>query len=186
MDEEEFLMLMQRYVANISISGSTLRNQGAAGVAEAARQFLAELPLNTFLDIQSVDYPGILNQWTEKLRTQLPLGAQNWGTARKALNVFLVQVFLNRYLEEHYGLNEFGEVLETPLDSYAAKGLKRLSSMTKLPRWDAIKRLTTKSSKDYQECASQVAQQRGLNRACLDIILWRPKKESQSGEDRKS
>ena len=73
MDEEQ-LMLLQKYIANMAISGSTLRNQGAAGVAEAARQFLAELPLNKFLDIQPTDYPGILKQWTEELRTQLPLG----------------------------------------------------------------------------------------------------------------
>lgn len=173
MDEEEFLTLMQRYVANIAISGSTLRNQGAAGVVEAARQFLAELPLNTFLDIQPVDYPGILNQWTEELRTQLPLGAQKWGTARKALNVFLVQVFLNKYLEEHYGLNEFGEVLETPLDSKATGRLRNMAGRGVLPRWNGIINLTAEVSQHYQDFATEYAGKVGLPRACLDILLWR-------------
>ncbi len=173
MDEEEFLELMQRYVANIAISGSTLRNQGAPGVAEAARQFLAELPLNTFLDIQPVNYPGILNQWTEELRTQLPQGAQYWGTARKAINVFLVQVFLNQYLEAHYGLYEFGLVLETPLDSKATRKLRHIAGRSVLPRWSGIIHLTSESSQHYQDFAAEYAGEIGLPRACLDILLWR-------------
>jgi len=172
MDEEEFLMLMQRYVANLAISGSTLRNQGAAGVIEAARQFLAELPLNTFLDIHPGDYPGVLNQWTEELRIQLPLGAQRWGAARKALNVFLVQVFLNRYLGDHYGLNEFGEVLETPLDSKATGRLRNMAEHGVLPRWNGIINLTAEVSQQYQDFATEYAGEIGLPRACLDILLW--------------
>lgn len=173
MDEEKLLMLMQRYVANIAISGSTLRNQGAPGVVEAARQFLAELPLNKFLYIQPVDYPGVLNQWTEELRAQLPLGAQNWGTARKALNVFLVQVLLNKYLVKEYGLNEFGEVFETPLDSQATKKLRQIAGRGSLPRWEKIKNLTIENSKRYQDFATKYAGEVGLPRACLDIMLWR-------------
>ena len=46
MEHEEFLKFMQRYAANIAASGSTLRNQGAKGVAEAGRNFLAELDLS--------------------------------------------------------------------------------------------------------------------------------------------
>ena len=175
MQMQKFLELMQRYEANISIGGPTLRNQGAKGVADAAREFLSALNLSELKNIKPAYYPSILEKWTSDLKTKLPDGAKNWGTARKAINVFMVQIFLNKYLAEEYGMEKLKDVLETPLDSYAAKGLKRLSSMTKLPRWDAIKRLTTKSGKEYQECASQVAQQKGLTRACLDIILRRSK-----------
>ena len=186
MQKQDFFELMQRYEANISIGGPTLRNQGAEGVAEAAREFLSALNLSELNKIKPANYPRILEKWTDDLKQKLPEGAKNWGTARKAINVFMVQVFLNKYLAKEYGLGKFKDVLETPLDSYAADGLKKIAGGEQLPKWGTIKRLTTKSSKDYQECASQVAQQKGLNRACLDIILWRPEKESQSGEDRKS
>ena len=42
---------------------------------------------------------------------QFPGGAQNWGTARKALNVFMVQAFLDRFLAEEYGLDRLGQCL---------------------------------------------------------------------------
>lgn len=186
MQKQEFLELMQRYEANISIGGSTLRNQGAKGVAEVARNFLAKLDLSKLQEIQPSAYPDILNEWTCNLKQELPKGAKNWGTARKAINVFMIQAFLNRYLAKNYGLEKFKDVLETPLDSYAADGLNRLNPTAQLPEWDSIKRLTDEPSEEYQECALQVAQQKGLARACLDIILWRPKKPPQSGEDRKS
>jgi len=182
MQEKEFLELMQRYVANISIGASTLRNQGAKGVAEAARDFLAELDLSGLKKIKPADYPKTLKKWTCDLKEKLPKGAQHWGTARKAINVFMIQVFLNRFMAEKYEMDKFKDVLETPLDSNASKGLKRLSPKTRLPSWHSIKGLTYESSKKYQECASKVAQQNGLTRACLDIILWRPKKLPHSGE----
>lgn len=181
MQKQEFLELMQRYEANISIGGPTLRNQGAKGVAEAAREFLSALNLSELKNIKPADYPSILEKWTSDLKTKLPDGAKNWGTARKAINVFMVQVFLNKYLAEEYGIGKFQNVLETPLDSYAVDGLNRLNPTAQLPGWDSIKRLTDEPSEEYQECASQVAQQKGLTRACLDIILWRPKKPPQSG-----
>jgi len=173
---QEFLSLMQRYVVNISIAGSTLRNQGAKGVAEAARIFLAEqLDLSKLRTIQPSIYPDILSEWTYNLQQELPEGAKNWGTARKAINVFMVQVFLNKYLAEEYGMEKLKDVLETPLDSYAAGTLRRLAGRGRLPRWKGIIGLKKEDSDKYQEFASQVATENKLSRACLDIILWRPK-----------
>ena len=40
MENEKFLKLMQCYIANIAISGSTLRNQGSKDVAKNAGVFL--------------------------------------------------------------------------------------------------------------------------------------------------
>jgi hypothetical protein len=173
---------MQRYEANIAIGGSTLRNQGAEDVIEVARNFLARLDLSKLQTIQPSTYPDILNEWTCTLKEELPDGAKNWGTARKAINVFMVQVFLNKYLAEEYGMEKLKDVLETPLDSYAAKELNELNPMMRLPKWDSVKGLTDTTSKKYQECASQVAQQKGLSRACLDIILWRVKLEEKPDE----
>lgn len=176
MNEEQFFKLMQRYVANIATSGSTLRNQGDKDVAKNARQFLSQLDLMMFRRIKPNDYPECLNRWTEELKKKLPKGARNWGTARKALNVFLVQVFMNKHLVEKYGLKRFGDVLETPLDSQATSRMRKLAGRGRLPRWDSIKRLSQGDSLRYQEFAAVYAQEQGIPRACLDIIIWRPKK----------
>jgi len=171
--DKEILKLMQRYVANIAISGSTLRNQGAEGVAKTARAFLAELDLSVFCRIEPHQYSEQLDNWTEELKKRLPEGARSWGTARKALNVFLVQVFMNKYFAKEYGLTKFSDVLETPLDSQATSKLRKLAGRGQLPRWDSIKRLKSKDSLRYQEFASVYAKKQGISRACIDIMLWR-------------
>jgi hypothetical protein len=176
MEKPDFLKLMQRYVANIAISGSTLRNQGAKGVIEATRDFLAKLDLSKLQTIQPSTYPGILNEWTDSLKEALPPNANHWGTARKAINVFMVQVFLNRYLAEEYGLNKFDDVLETSLDSQAAHILRKRTGRGKLPRWNGIKRLRPEESARYQEFAAKRAKEEEIPRACLDIQLWRAEK----------
>lgn len=173
MEKEQFLRLMQRYVANIAISGSTLRNQGAKGVAKKAREFLANLNLETLKKINPLQYPEQLEKWTDELKEKLPKDAKKWGTARKALNVFLVQTYLNRYLSAEYGLDGFEDVLETPLDKQATSELQKLADRQKLPRWDGIKKLTPDNSKRYQEFAAGYARQQGIPRARLDIMLWR-------------
>jgi len=172
MDGEQ-LEMMQRYVANIAISGSTLRNQGAEGVASVARAFLSELDLNVLRETEPEQYPNLLDEWTEGLRARLPVGARHWGTARKALNVFMVQTFMNKYLSREYDLTRFGDVLETPLDSQATRKLRRIAGRARLPRWNGIVNLREGDSQRYQEFASTVADQEDIPRACLDIMLWR-------------
>lgn len=176
MDNKAFLDLMQRYVVNISISGSTLRNQGGAKVSESSRVFLATLDLNVFRSIDTVQYVEQLERWSRELMSKLPQGANKWGTARKALNVFFVQVFMNKYLSNEYGLSKFGNVLETPLDSQATRKLRKIAGRGKLPRWNGIKRLRPEESARYQELAAKLAEEEEIPRACLDIQLWRAEK----------
>lgn len=176
MKNKDFLTLMQRYVANIAISGSTLRNQGAENVVENARNFLATVDLGAFRRIDPSRYAEQLDVWSAELQQELPDGAKHWGTARKALNVFMVQVFLNKHLAEEYGLEKFKDVLEIPLDSQATAELRRRAGRRKLPRWESIRGLREKDSLRYQEFASVVAAEEELPRACLDIMLWRASK----------
>jgi hypothetical protein len=164
--EQEFLSLMQRYEANIAIGGSTLRNQGAEDVIEVARNFLARLDLSKLQTIQPSTYPDILNEWTCTLKEELPDGAKNWGTARKAINVFMVQVFLNKYLAEEYGMEKLKDVLETPLDKDAAGNLRKIAGRGKLPRWEGIKWLRPEDSNCYQEFAVEVARKK-KHTSCL-------------------
>jgi len=90
MQKSKFLKSMQRYVANVAISGSTLRNQGAKRVVTKARDFLAKLKLSPLSTLSPSDYPAWLDRNTVALRRHLPTNARKWGAARKAINIFTI------------------------------------------------------------------------------------------------
>jgi len=118
--------MFQRRVAEIAIDPAALRNQGAPGVAKTAREFLATLDFLRFARCgnQSV-FAEELDRQTDLLKNRFPEGAQHWGTARKALNLFLEEAYYHRFLCEAYGLERIEEFLEVPLDSQVADFLKR-------------------------------------------------------------
>ena len=175
MGEEEFLRYVQERLASLVIGPTTLRNQGAEGVTKAARDFLSGRDLRPLRDVEPDAYGHLLDQWTEQLRVGLPEGGQNWGTARKALNVFLVEVFSNKYLASKYNMSRLGQVLEVPLDSQVNKKLRRFSRAhdITLPPWPGVRELTPQVSRQYQETASQMAAELDLCRALLDVVIWR-------------
>jgi len=176
MERADYLKRVRQWVANIAIGPSTLRNQGAPGVNDAARAFLRTLDL---MAIKPTRYHETLNEWTGQLLTKLPEGARNWGTARKAINVFMVAAFFNRVLSKEYNLEQLGNVLETPLDSQAAYEMRRRARMKgrRLPRWSTITGLGSESSQQFQAYALELARGLGLCRAELDLVLWRSAKE---------
>ena len=56
----------------------------------------------------------------------MPKGAQAWGTARKALNIFLRDALYTTYLSKRYGLPRAEASLEIPLDSITAVRLREV------------------------------------------------------------
>jgi hypothetical protein len=170
----EFLKLLQRYVVNVGISASSLRNQGAPRVVSAARRFLAQLDLTPLKTLNPSRYTLWLDQTTSALLRQFPDVAQKWGAARKALNILTTQSFLNRDLAVAFDLIRLGDSMETPLDSIVAKGLRQMPGGEKLPRWPGVGDLTQEVSNAYQAFALVVARSNGIPRSCLDILLWRP------------
>jgi hypothetical protein len=170
----DFTKAVQRYVANVGISGSSLRNQGAPGVVKKARTFLSELNLESLNAIHPSKYTTWLDEETDALTQRLPVKAGRWGAARKAINIFMAHAALNRVLAAAFGLVKFGDVMETPLDSVAACELRLKPGGERLPPWPGVGRLTKEISQQYQTVASEVAMREGIPRACLDVILWRP------------
>jgi hypothetical protein len=170
-------------VANVAIGATTLRNQGATGVNRVARAFLAKLALADFLHNNEQDFLAELDRQTVALMKELPPGAQHWGTARKALNVFLGEVYYHRVLCPEYGLHKVAEFLEMPLDGEVARFLKKGATAAgrTLPRWRTIKTLTSDTSRQYQEFAAHYAKTcgEGWTRLHLDLIVWRS--ESKGG-----
>jgi|SRR5439155_11817528 len=121
-----------------------------------------------------------LNVATRSLKDHLPKGAQNWGTARKALNIFLRDALYNHYLRSHHYLHRIEEWLEIPLDRDVATALRAEPEGAALPRWDGvkIKRLTPRVSRQYQRVAQLVADRRRTQRVHLDLEYWRRRDES--------
>jgi hypothetical protein len=191
-------MLIQHYVANVVIGPTTLRNQPSDKVAEKARDFLTtRIDLNELKNKQITDYRNWLDKKTKELMNWFPDGAKDdWGAARKAINLFMIGAYFNRILFEKYKLDRFKNVLETPLDGRAAKRLreygkkKGVAWMCKLCSEDARKsckkqrlrcgdsafpgivNLKEYQSRGYQEVATEFAREVGLPLAEIDIVLW--------------
>jgi len=168
----DFYGIMQRSVAVTAIGPSSLMNQGASGVINAAQEFLALLDLSVFSTGVKLYFRSQLDTATDSLLLALPKNAQNWGTARKAVNLFLRDALYNHYLATKYNLHRIENWLEIPLDSAVARGLKKLGNRAELPVWPGLKKLSSEISAQFQSFAQDIAKERSLARVHLDIYLW--------------
>lgn len=168
------LKLIQKRIADISISGSTLRGQGVRA-AENTINYLKDLDLTDFNDIKNEDdFLKTLNEHTDILKNKLP--NESWGAARKALNIFLFQVCHDIYLSKEYNLINIIPYLELPLDNPNAKNLKQRARNKKIRlHWTTIKDLEHVNSNKFQEFARSVAKNEynGCDRCYLDVYWWR-------------
>ena len=169
----KLINLVQRRVVNLAIGPSVLRNQGAPDVIEKAREYLANLDLRRFSNLTAEAFSQTLEACTDELMSSFPDGARHWGTARKALNVFLEEAFYNRFLCEEYGLHALEACLEIPMDSQVAQGLRRRAARGSLPHWYGITGLSKKARDAFQSYAQRLAASMGQARVYLDLILWR-------------
>ena len=161
--------IIQRREAFAAILPSTVRNQGASGVAEAAREFLSQMDLRPFGTKKQAAFAGILEKETGALQKALPKKARTWGLARKALNIFLRNCLYNHYLRTKFQLDQAEQFLELPLDSFVAKALRGKDE--NLPPWRGVKRLKLGDSTRFQKYASRLAQSEGYARIHLDALL---------------
>jgi len=159
------------------IAGTTLRNQGASGVVDAARDYLFDLDLRKFADLPDDRFAHRLDSYTEELRVSLPTRARHFGTARKSINLFLMEAFYNRVLCEAYNLQSVEDFLELPIDGHVADGLKKQAKIygvsCTLPKWHGIKNLKSDTNVTFQNCAKEIAGKMHVARVYLDLLLWR-------------
>jgi hypothetical protein len=146
---------------------------GPKGTIAAARGYLAEIELGCLRGKTEKEFFKWLNQETKRLLRKLPHDAQNWGAARKFLNIFLRGIVYNKHICEKYSLDHIEPWLELPLDSHVAEGLCSEDNGKSLPRWTTVISLDKKTSKKYQDFASRMAKKKGVNRVDLDLIYWR-------------
>jgi len=175
LNQKEFHKLLQKRLAEISVSAPSLRNQGNPGLISSSRLFCSRIPLKEFNVSSEKQYNKILDKFTNKLMKEFPHDCRNnWGAARKTLNLFLREVMYNTDLSRQFKLKVI-QFLEIPLDSYTAVNLYKHAKGNNLPRWISIKSLTKEISGEYQEVANQIALELKIPRIHLDLLYWRKK-----------
>jgi len=167
---------VQRRVANISIGASTLRNQGGKGMQKEAIRFLSRLKLDTLGEMSKEQFPKWLNEKTRYLMKRFNTKCNvenNWGAARKTINIFLENAFYDRFLAKKYGLERLEDILEIPLDSNVVGklfgDLEQFNDFT-------IKGLKRRESRGIQDLAKKRAESIHTFRIYLDLKYWRAKK----------
>jgi hypothetical protein len=168
---EHHLTAIRRMLARATVGPSTVRNQGAPGIAVAARSFLVELDLDPFSTSDPTAFAAELESQTLKLVAALPAKARSWGLARKCLNIFLREAFYNAFLQDRYRLDVAEKLYELPLDSISAGKLRARRPRT-LPEWPGVRHLQPSMSARYQAAADLVAEEEGIVRVHLDAIFW--------------
>ena len=171
MKRNDFIPTLQRRTGVTAVGPSALRSQGK-GVLAATQEFLGATDLASIPTSSTKRYRAWLNEQTDALLDALPVSGRPWGTARKALNLFMRDVLYNRYLNRHFGINGLEPWLEVPLDSAVAKGLKKHAGWGNLPQWPGLKNLHPETSDRFQGFALDHARAQGIERVHLDVYLW--------------
>jgi len=166
----DFLSTMQRLCAREAVGVTALRGQ-APGTLRTTHAFLDALDLSKVPKGGS-PYVAWLDKTTLKLVNQLPGNARPWGTARKALNLFMRTSLYNRYMNKAYRLDRAEAWMEIALDSAVAHGLKKESGRGQLPFWPGLKQLRKPVSEKFQAFAQKMADQRRIAKVHLDMYLW--------------
>ncbi len=179
-------------VAGAGITSSTTRGQGPSGTMDAAVKFLYSPKLiGAFNEANSVaSFSDVLDDKTEELRKALPspctrkdgdINGGYWGSARKFLNIFLLDCVLNRCLCDCYNnLITIEPWLEVPLDGYVGMGLtseKENLDPICLLKWRTIIGLKKQDSDSFQCLAQRVANRMHIPRAHLDLLYLAYKKD---------
>jgi hypothetical protein len=181
MAKVEFLKALQSQIARTATGSSAGRGKGNAGVAAAARTYLAQLDLSK-LAADPEAFPALLNKRTGSLLKKFEGEARpRWGLARKLLNIYLRDAVSNVHLRKAYRLAALERHLELPLDEETAtrlrhdftRLLRRNPALTPLPPWPGVFKLTLAVSRDYQTAAQKVSRSKRLrSRVHLDAVYW--------------
>lgn len=179
--DKRFISLMIRKIAQTSVSSSALRNQGAKGVIEVARNYFEnKIDLIEFRqELYSDNYKGYLDAKTEELVSYFPEDGKSWGAARKGLNLYFRDIIYNYYLRNFLKIDSKIAIhikkLEVPLDKDVAEAL--MNKNPDLEKWKSIKSLTPKMSENYQISATEIANKKEIARVHLDLEYWRKKSQ---------
>ncbi|MEK9137117.1 MAG: hypothetical protein AAB393_08340 [Bacteroidota bacterium] len=162
--KKRFISQMQKKVALSAVGPSAIRGQ-RKGTIKKVHSFLRRVRLQTIPTQNSLLFGRWLDNQTGRMGVP-------WGVARKCINLFLRDVFYNRYLYREYKLQSLEQLLEVPLDGVVGRYLVEEQRGNRLKSWQTLKRLKAKESRIFQEVASEIAERNGIARVHLDIFAW--------------
>jgi hypothetical protein len=182
MTQNDFIDKIHKRLSIVSVGASALRNQGASGIVDIARDyFYQSISLDDYIGkLSNPDrFAKFLDDHTQKLLKVFPADGKSWGAARKGLNLFFREAVYNKFISDHYKLptdltvfNKLIRQLEVPLDFDVATGIYKDKNGT-IPKWISIKKLTKDVSDIYQKEALAIADSKKVARVHLDLIYWR-------------
>jgi len=175
--KDKLVHQMQSYVAETCIGASSIRKQGGSGLIQAARDYFKSLDLAA-IPKEKGRFNTWLDEHTERLLLNFPDGTRKFGTARKALNLFLRSATYNCCLNQAFRLDAVLAVLEVPVDRYTAKHLLH-HDPTIAKKWVGLKTVTKEEHSKYQAVASALATQWEIYRVDLDVFFFRREAGSQ-------
>jgi len=168
----DFIRLLQEFNAVGALGGNALRNQ-ERGVVRAIQSHLVGFQLRGIPSHQAVAYEQWLDDRTEGILAALQVQVRPWGTARKAINLFMRACICDHYLRREYHLERIEPLAEIPLDRIVATALKQRAGRGRLPAWPGLKHLGRPAHREFQRFASEYAQELHLPaRVYLDNYLW--------------
>ncbi len=165
----------RKYLAVIVIGGSTLRNQGEGTVRRVQDYLLTSVNLANLATkhASAARYDAWLDGHTDRLLAAIGGKHRPWGTARKAMNMFVRACICNHHLRERFDLGRLEPVAEMPLDSVSAKALKVFAGPGGLPMWPGLRNLRKPESDRFQRYAAERTVLIGATaRIYLDFDLW--------------
>src|SRR5260370_19078726 len=174
MNQDRLTKLIRHHYAISAVGPSVSRNMIRKGDIEHIREFLDRLTLGR--SNNPATFRRALDRATRSLAKLLP--KDRWGAARKFLNIYLRNVTYNHYLRRAYRLDRIQRLLELPMDSFAAKQLRKRREGAALPRGKGRLHLTPEASAAYQAVAARVAERESIYRVHLDVIFWRTVEKS--------
>ena len=171
---DDSLSALQRFTAISAVGVSALRRQGV-GVIHRIREYLAVLDLSDLAEIKNeTGFDAWLDRTTEGIVNNRERPEIKWGSARKAINLFLRDALYCKYLSSRYDLEHVEKWLEIPLDSVVAKYLRGEAEKEgrNLPDWNGLRQLLPPESTQFQGYAKRLARIRKMERVHLDIAIW--------------
>lgn len=143
-------------------------------MVQNARDHVKTIDLRCLAQAGHAGFVEILDRETKAMLGSFPSSAHvKWGSARKAINLFLRSVVYNRDLCEEYRLRRIRPWLEVPLDKDVAIRLKDQPEGVGLPKWPGVGKLSEETSAEYQNVSSIVSRRLRVSRVDLDVFYWR-------------
>lgn len=171
---------IRHHLAISAVTPSAGRRMMRKGDIKRVRDFLDRLDITQFN--RPNRFPTSLERATKSLARRLH--PPRWGPARKFLNIYLRNITYNFYLRRTYRLHHIEALLELPMDSYAADGLRADHEGNSLPRWKGVIHLTHDANAVYQDAARHVAKGESICRVHLDMKYWRAKPQARKKRQR--